>query len=568
MKHETQLYVDRVETLAQLPAEQRRAVQNSPRLQSVLEENRALRQLAAGAAEPPSRARLLGHVYSQAGSKQEHKPMSFKRLFTGKPLALRIALGAALLLVIACLSIILPRVMFSSHGIELRGMQPAYAATEGFLLLYDFGAADHASVKPLIDQLKKAVQEFETAHNPSSSKEKHEFKVVVALQQREIKHKQDAGKSAAASSVVSPQNANQLVVVVNLPDDKLLNELQAELAKIPGLPEPQVKDATWFSEKGLPLPGDDAINLELGLGDKQHAFNFPKHATAQEIQLAIEAWLKENHPEMTFEVSVDKQAKDDGMRLEIKVESAADSSAAKESDAADDSAEASDSESSVSVSGSASSSSSSSSSSSGSSSSNSSGGGSSSGASGGGGGGNAGGGGGGSGHAGGGGGGNAGGGGSSSSSSDPLKLNSDSTGRQEFEAQSAAARKAMEDEMNKWRAEHAQTPDMDSLKDGQGDFDLHSTHNEKHSSSSNSTVKLSQSQPSGGDMKFTLNIDGQKHEFKFAAKATEAEITKQLQNWLKKALPDRTYKVAVKKTSTKGQVKLDLVVESTSAKDE
>ncbi len=321
MKHETQLYVDRVEILDQLPAEQRREVQNSPRLQSVLEENRALRQLTAGATEPPTRSRVLGHVYSQAGSTQENKTMSFKRLFTGRPLGLQLAAGTALLLVIVCLSIVLPRVMFSSRGIEVRGMQPAYAATEGYLLLYDFGEADMATVQPLIDKLTAAVRAFKKAHRLPDDQSKHEFKLSVASEQREV----TTGAAPAAAAAPGPEGnmvkSSKVLMVIDLQDDTLLDELQAELARIPGLPEPQVTDATWFSEKGLPLPDDkDGVSIQLNLGNSEHTFTFPKSATTEEMQQAITEWLAQDNPGRQFKVKVDKTAEGDKTRIEIRIE--------------------------------------------------------------------------------------------------------------------------------------------------------------------------------------------------------------------------------------------------------
>jgi hypothetical protein len=243
------------------------------------------------------------------------------RLFTGKPVIVRLALAAVLLLAIAALSMLLPRAVLTRHGVQLHsGPQVAYAATEGYLLVYDFGDAGMDSVKAKVEQLTEAVRAFKQAYNipQVSSKDGRMFSVMEEKKEVRTSHSVQGSASASADAAGGIASSH-VVVAVSLPDDKLLDELKAELGKIEGLPTPQVTDATWFSEQGLPLPGEDGVKLVLNMGQGEHAFNFPKEATPEEMEQAINEWLKETHPDKTFTVQVEKKVEGEQRRIEIRI---------------------------------------------------------------------------------------------------------------------------------------------------------------------------------------------------------------------------------------------------------
>lgn len=321
MKLEHKLYLNRVEAPDELSGPEQSQLQAKPELRAALAENRALHNLGQASLEPPAREVLLARVYAQATTTQETNMTFIQRLFAGKPLILRLALAAVLLLAIAALSLLLPRAMLTRNGVQLHGgPQPAYAATDGYLLVYDFGDVELASVKAKIEQLTQAVKAFKQAHKMPQESGKNGHMLFVTEEKKEVRTSHAADSGASAGEDASGGKAsNHVVVALTLPDDKLLGELQAELSKIDGLPTPKVTDSTWFSEQGLPLPGDDAIKLALNLGQGQHAFNFPKDATPEEMEQAINAWLKQTHPDKTFTVQVEKKVEGDQQRIMIRI---------------------------------------------------------------------------------------------------------------------------------------------------------------------------------------------------------------------------------------------------------
>ena len=332
MKLEHKLYLAGSQDGLRLTEDENRELQANPELQAVLSENQALKRLAAGGAEPPSREALLAHVYTQTETTQEPEMKLIHRLFRGKPAAMRLALAAALVLALVALSLLLPRAVLTPGGMAVHGgAQAAYAATEGYMLVFDFGDVEWAAVQPVIHQLYATVAAFKDAHNITWESDARMLGLGVdegRKEARTTKHAAGADADAAigGGSGSPPQQGGlshgRTILAIPLCDASLLDELKAELKKIPGLPEPKVIDATWFSEQGLPLPGDDGIKLEMGMGgDALHSFNFPKDATKEEIEQAINDWLVKNHPDKEFKVSVVKEQDGEKTRLEIRIQS-------------------------------------------------------------------------------------------------------------------------------------------------------------------------------------------------------------------------------------------------------
>jgi hypothetical protein len=298
---------------AQLSAADQARLEAEPALEQLLAENAALAQeQQRGCPPPPDRARLLAAAvtnYSQP-KEQAMVPNPVYRLFSGKPLVLRLAVGSALLVAIFALSQLLPR-----PG-ALVPVTPAWAATEGALLAFDFGDADLATIQPLIDQLKDKVTAFKTAHNLPTGEAHSATGLISSERKMVIKH-----EDGAVSEGGHEQETKRAIVMVQLPDATLVDELKQELASIPGLPVPEVTDATWFTRNGLPDPTQPGINVGLNFGEKQHMFNFPQGTGAAQMESEINSWIAQNEPDFKGSVKVTVSGDEHNRRVEVRVES-------------------------------------------------------------------------------------------------------------------------------------------------------------------------------------------------------------------------------------------------------
>lgn len=329
MKLTHKLLLNRIQAPSELSATERLQLAHQPGLAATLAHNRALAKLGQSELEPPARAAMLARVYELSGTTQENKMTLIQRLFGGKPLILRLALAAVMLLAIAALSLILPRAVLTPGGISwLHSLQPAFAATEGYLLVFDFGNVGMDSVQAKVEQLTEAVRAFKKAHDmPQVAQEGRAMICVTEEQQSTHVSGQAEDHASAGGDAAGGKTNGRVIVALSLPDDKLLEDLKAELSKIEGLPTPQITDATWFSEQGLPLPGDDATKIMLDMGHGQHAFNFPKDATPEEMEQAINDWLKQAHPDKNFSVQVQKSDEGEKHRIEVRIKGDADATA-------------------------------------------------------------------------------------------------------------------------------------------------------------------------------------------------------------------------------------------------
>lgn len=240
-----------------------------------------------------------------------------KRMFAKRSLALKLALACLLVLAVAGLSLLLPRV--GRDGVQ-GPASPAYAAVDGYILLYDFGAVKQESVQGVIDKLAAAVRDFKAAHKlPADGAAQQAHVAVMAEEKQESASNVKEENGEAEESSASETGGVHVIAAVMLPDAALLDELKEALKDVPGLPEPVVTDATWFSEHGWPLPGEDGMRLSVNLADEQHTFTFPKDATTTEMQQAINAWLKEKRPDLTFTVNIEQQGGEKQRRIIVKI---------------------------------------------------------------------------------------------------------------------------------------------------------------------------------------------------------------------------------------------------------
>jgi hypothetical protein len=266
---------------------------------------------------PPARERLLAAAY--AANETETKetqmiPNLVTRLFTGRSAAVRLALGAACLVALVALSLVLPR----GGGISPVGT--AWAAAEGYMLAFDFGeGSTQEQVQPLLDQLHAKVTAFKAAHDlPVDQVHKIGTFGEKRIVKRVEKHGDGPGTETSAAH-------SRVVVMVALPDAGLLDQLKAELATIPGLPTPVPTDATWFTENGLPDPDKPGINLSLNFDfdgeGKSHVFYFPETATEAQIESEINGWLAANKPDFQGTVDVTLSRTDGRTELRVEIKS-------------------------------------------------------------------------------------------------------------------------------------------------------------------------------------------------------------------------------------------------------
>jgi hypothetical protein len=286
------------------------------RTQPALQAEQLLAQLNPAVPEAPPRLRMLQLVYSQAKTTKENPMTLITRAFTARPWPVRIALAGVLLLGLIALSVLLP----GRHFVP--GPQAAFAGTDGYILLYEFQGQTLEEVQPLVEQLKKTVQAFKEAHGLQVDGASWAADPNLGVMQKKTIEKRVTHDSASGDAPAdeTEQQQDRLLCYVQLEDPELLDELQAELAGIAGLPAPQVVDATWFNQEGLPIPGEDGIRVGLGVGDKSHVFAFPAEATEEQIEASVSEWLSANHPGVTPQVDVTITKDGDQRKVEIRIQ--------------------------------------------------------------------------------------------------------------------------------------------------------------------------------------------------------------------------------------------------------
>ena len=264
----------------------------------------ALRGAAAKAWPAPARDAMLAQAYLRTATKEDHMTL-FDRLFTGRPLAAKLGIAGAMLLLLIAAAIMLPR----------PGYSPALAATEGVVLNYDmsqFGTQDHERLQATFKELEANFAK----ELPEGAQLKTKVAIEVRKEKRIVKHD---GVAQGAPEETETRTAN-LRVLLSGADDATLTKLRAAIvAAVPGIGEPRVEDATWFRENGGGLDG--GINITLGLNGAEHVFNFPKGTSSDQIKSEIKAWVDQKHPGMDFDVDVNISG--DGtekQQIEVRIE--------------------------------------------------------------------------------------------------------------------------------------------------------------------------------------------------------------------------------------------------------
>jgi hypothetical protein len=252
--------------------------------------------LRYNAPSPPSREALISAAVSRAPQIKETTLMAINRIFLGRLWYLKLSAAAMMLCAVFAAVLLFPR------ETSLAQESP------GYVLSYDLGAAAtpeqgaelHSSLEPQVAPFHDALKAF-------------------------LGKKKEAAKAAGAeynskASIRMMNENGKLTMVVGLAgaDQALMEELRDALgAAVPGLPQPQIQDATWFSHGELDPACEGGLRVVLN----GHVFSFGPGFTSEEVESTLNAWLKENKPGATAKVTIDKTSGGEGeQNIQVKVE--------------------------------------------------------------------------------------------------------------------------------------------------------------------------------------------------------------------------------------------------------
>jgi len=249
----------------------------------------ALRGVSPKAATLPPRDEMLAQAYLRASQIKEHKMTLFNRLFSGRPLAVQLGLAALLLLAFGAVALLLPR--------------PAavLADYEGTVLSYDLSSApDPQAAVHQYKDLEKSL----AAQLPQGA----ELKVLGRIEIRKERRIEKHGGAADGAPQETETKVARADVLIRGGDDTTVDKVKAAIAAaIPGAPQPEVKDATWFEKEGAGLDGT-GVSISLSMDHngqtREHVFTFPKDTSADQMKSEIKAWLAQNMPGVNFDVDV------------------------------------------------------------------------------------------------------------------------------------------------------------------------------------------------------------------------------------------------------------------------
>lgn len=245
---------------------------------------------------PPRREQMLERAIRLSPETKESNMTIITRMLFGRRWYVKAAALAGIITVAALIAT-LPRQ--TSQAQE----------SGGFVLTYDLGTAPEGESQgyKVPGGIEDKVEPFHAA-------------IKAFLDERKA-----AAKAAGAdySNKVSIRLMNEngkvtLVIGLANADEALMHELKGRLAAaVPGLPEPQVQDATWFSRGELDMEAQDGLTLLFN----GHVFTFGEGFTAEEVERTLNDWLAQNRPGAKAKVTVEKSSGGEGEhRIEVKVE--------------------------------------------------------------------------------------------------------------------------------------------------------------------------------------------------------------------------------------------------------
>jgi hypothetical protein len=284
------ILIERIIDAGQLTDAEQERVRTDPALQAAIRENTALARLKRDKLWAPQREAVLRSALNRTAN-GGHSMSLIERLFTGRRWYFQ--LGAALLLLAAVtLLALLPRAS-------------SWAQTNGYVLKFDFGqvvdpeddSGVRTAVKDQLADLEAALKDWPRERQPAAQDGKSECEVMVSVNI-------DNGHMTALVALVDADRAE-------------LEDLAEWLAEKPGVPAPQITEATWFHPGGKLDP-----NAGITFNIMDHQFSFPASATESEIEQTINDWLKENRPEFggTVDVTINRSAESADGHEDEKVE--------------------------------------------------------------------------------------------------------------------------------------------------------------------------------------------------------------------------------------------------------
>ena len=208
------------------------------------------------------------------------------KLFSGKRWYVQAGIGAAMLVAV-CVIALIPS-------------EPSWGQVDGYVLVYDLGAADceaaDGKLNALEAKMRDAIARFKEDHPAPEGSTEEEIQVALW---------------------VKVENENMTMAVALTQDNpELLAALREELATIPELPEPTEQPSTWYFDGDGPCNFDGSVSIDL----PDHSFHFPPGTGEEEMEAQIGAWLKEQYPDLEGNVDVDISEEDGKKRIEVKME--------------------------------------------------------------------------------------------------------------------------------------------------------------------------------------------------------------------------------------------------------
>lgn len=301
-KLKEKILLDKLDELGSLPPGERIDVRASEAHSASMAENKLLAGLANGAPPPPDRLRMLAQVTAarsgQASGLGALLPgMSW--IFSRRSLYLQ-AVFALLLVTLGAVFCTL----------ALPGRSSAYM--DGYMLVYDLGycgmpaprtGANGAPSRPVMGP--RVCDGRVVGMSEALSRWSRKRRLAMSL----LGQKPDN-----IVSITSDENQGHTIVKVGLAraDERLLGDIQRALGRVPGVPKPEVTDATWFSAGKIDLAQQ---GMSVVMGDR--VITMPPGFTEQEFQQRLNEWLELNRPGYQAQVAFIADA---GGRTDVQVQ--------------------------------------------------------------------------------------------------------------------------------------------------------------------------------------------------------------------------------------------------------
>jgi hypothetical protein len=234
----------------------------------------------------PELSRQLQRACQPQDSVIKENAMLINRIFAGRSLPARLALGTGLLALLAATVVLLPRTS-------------AVAASEGFILSYDL--ADNPTADRAVELIRSAVAGIEQAGLPEGS----------AVNLRTEPALDAAGRPAGIKALIEATG-----------DTELEAALTSAVGAIPGIPGADRAVGVWFGTGTKPLQ-QQGTHLTFTFKDTTTVFTFPLGTSAGAMEQAIGNWLTRNDPSNVYRVSVTLAADGTLAQMSMRFEPAA-----------------------------------------------------------------------------------------------------------------------------------------------------------------------------------------------------------------------------------------------------